>query len=111
MTDIELPHHEPEWWVKIVGMLQQNWALPVLWPTGIQVLFVDDLSGVFDTIQFSGMDEARAALDWNGFSAYASDPGLKEFLLPPKLPLHEGSHPNGQIYSSGRFWTIYSPLL
>lgn len=109
--DVEFPHDEPEWWVKIVGMLEQNWALPVLCPNGIQILFVDDLSGVFDTMKFSGVDEARAALDWNGFSAYASDPGLKEFLLPPKLPLHEGSHPNGRIYSSGRFWKIFIPLL
>ncbi len=102
--DINLPNDNPEWWVKVIEMLQQNWALPVLSQDGIQVLFVGDTSGVFDRMRFPNIEQARVALKWNGFSDYGADHELQRFLLPPKLPLHEGRHPNGPIYSSGRYW-------
>ncbi len=48
-----------DYWVKVVDMLQQNWAL-IDGPAGAQVtvFFVNDRSGVFDRIVFASRDEA-----------------------------------------------------
>lgn len=94
-----------DWWVKIVGMLQQNWALPVEIDGQDSVLFVGDTSGIFDRIDFTSERERRRALQMNGFKRFADDPSLTEFISPPPFPLHIKPHPNGFIYSSGRFWT------
>lgn len=48
--------------------------------------------------------DAQEALSTNGFSRFAGDEHLQSFLAPPLPPFHEGRHPNGKIYSSGRFW-------
>jgi hypothetical protein len=95
---------EPTWWVKIVEMLQQNWALPVMLDGKHAVLFVGDTSGMFDRIDFDDKRSQRNALVDNGFVEFARDPGLQEFLAPPPFPLSIQPHPNGFIYSSGRFW-------
>lgn len=102
--EVNLPGDDVEWWVKVVGMLEHNWALPVLCPGGINILFVGDTSGVFDQMQFEEINAARQALDHNGFKEYASDLSLQKFILPPTLPLHEDWHDNGPIYSSGQYW-------
>jgi hypothetical protein len=101
---VDLLGASPQWWVKVIEMLQQNWALPVASNKGVDVLFVTDTSGVFDRLAFDSGETAKAALRRNGFVEYASDPGLQRFLAPPTLPLVQGSHPGGPIYSSGRFW-------
>lgn len=95
---------EPMWWVKIVEMLQQNWALPVTLDGKHALLFVSDRSGMFDRIDFDDIWSERRALVNNGFVEFARDPGLQEFLAPPTFPLSIKPHPNGFIYSSGRFW-------
>ncbi len=102
--EVNLPGDDAEWWVKVVGMLEQNWAIPVLRPAGLQILFVGDTSGVFDRMQFDEINAARQALEYNGFKEYALDLSLQQFILSPKLPLHEDWHDNGPIYSSGRYW-------
>ncbi|QIQ85706.1 hypothetical protein [Erythrobacter sp.] len=94
----------PSWWVKVVGMLQQNWALPVLLAGKPVLLFVGDDAGIFDRIDFDDMRTLRDALVNNGFVEFAHDPSLQDFLAPPAFPLSIGKHPNGFIYSSGRFW-------
>lgn len=66
--------------------------------------FVDDGSGVFDQLDFGRPDEAVAALVRNGFSRFRESPDLQEFLEPPPPPFTASAHPNGKIYSSGRFW-------
>jgi hypothetical protein len=94
-----------DFWVKVVEMLQQNWA--VIEPEaagGVRVYFVSDTSGVFDEISFPCKQEATDALRRNGFSRYADSPNLQSFRRPPSAPFHRGPHPNGPIYSSGRFW-------
>lgn len=104
---VKLVGDQPEWWVKIVEFLNQNWALPVQ-ENGVTPLFIGDTSGthggVFDRLAFADITAARCALRSNGFVRFADDPGLQEFLGPPQFPLHEGYHWNGPIYSSGRFW-------
>jgi hypothetical protein len=86
-------------------MLQQNWAL--IDPTkldGVRVFFISDTSGVFDEMSFADEIAAREALMRNGFERYSENPRLQSFLRPPAAPFHRSAHPNGPIYSSGRFW-------
>lgn len=94
-----------DFYVKVVGMLQQNWALIEPEQDGcVRIYFVTDTSGVFDALTFSSEVDANAALRRNGFSRYADDQEMQSFLRPPDPPFHSGSHPNGPIYSSGQFW-------
>ena len=94
-----------DFWVKVVEMLQQNWALiePVS-SGGVCVYFISDTSGVFDEISFPSEEEATTALRLNGFKHFADDERLQSFLHPPSAPFHRDQHPNGPIYSSGRYW-------
>jgi hypothetical protein len=94
-----------DYWVKVVEMLQQNWALIEPEPAqGVRVFFVTDTSGVFDEIAFRSEADAFGALKRNGFRRYADASDLQSFLRPPAAPFHRSTHPNGPIYSSGRFW-------
>lgn len=101
---LDLGESDLRWWVKVVEFLQQNWATIVRCDGGIVVLFVDDLGGLFDWIEFSDERTARSALVRNGFEEFDKDPSLQEFLRPPQRPQGFRRHPNGPIYSSGRFW-------
>ena len=94
-----------DYWVKVVEFLQQNWALiESTTSSGVRVYFVGDTSGVFDELSFHSEGEAIEALKQNGFDHYASDEKLQSFLHPPLPPFHKEPHPNGPIYSSGRYW-------
>jgi hypothetical protein len=94
-----------DYWVKVVGMLEQNWALvDDLEAGGALVLFVSDVSIVFDRLSYPSRQDAEDGLRLNGFGRYAEDARLREFVVPPWPPFREGSHPNGPVYSSGRFW-------
>ena len=94
-----------DFWVKVVEMLQQNWALIDTEPdASARVFFVSDTSGVFDEIRFPSAHEAERALERNGFKRLAVSADLQSFLRPPLAPFHRAAHPNGPIYSSGRFW-------
>ncbi|MDD3915459.1 MAG: hypothetical protein PHF76_12530 [Bacteroidales bacterium] len=96
-----------DYWVKIVEFLQQNWALiePKSDSMDFAVFFLGDTSGVFDIIDFASQELAEQALVRNGFKRYL-DPSenFPEFLYPPQPPFEWRDHPNGKIYSSGRFW-------
>ena len=94
-----------DFWVKVVEMLQHNWAL--IEPEtagGFRVYFIGDTSGVFDEIVFGSAEQAADALQRNGFRRYAGSEDVQSFLRPPSAPFHRRAHPNGPIYSSGRFW-------
>jgi hypothetical protein len=96
-----------DFWVKVVEMLQQNWA--VMEPdatAGVRVYFISDASAVFDEIAFTSMIEARDALHRNGFRRFSDDRDLQSFIRPPPAPYHRSPHPNGPIYSSGHFWRV-----
>ena len=96
--------HSRDYWFKIVEFLQQNWALMDEVPDGCQVFFFGDTSGVFDRIAFSSVAEAETALRRNGFARFSEDKNAQEFIAIPRPPFHERPHPNGPIYSSGKFW-------
>ena len=102
----DVPIHSRDYWVKIVEFLQQNWALiePEAVGDGVRVYFIHDLSGVFDEMTFISATDAAEALLHNEFRRYADDADLQTFLSPPSPPFHRSLHPNGPIYSSGRFW-------
>jgi hypothetical protein len=100
-----VPINGKDFWVKIVEMLQQNWALVIPEASGSRVYFINDASGVFDEIAFPSEEDAVRSLRVNGFRRYADEPSLHSFLSPPMTPFHRAALPNGPIYSSGRFWT------
>jgi hypothetical protein len=104
MTD-DVTIQSTDYWVKVVEMLQQNWALIEAGTADrVLVYFVSDTSGVFDEMAFSCVADASAALCRNGFRRYADASDLQSFLSPPPAPFRRRPHPNGAIYSSGRFW-------
>lgn len=93
-----------DYWVKIVEFLQQNWALIDPFESGVKVFFFHDLSGVFDEMIFPSIKEAEKGLLRNGFSRFSDNKEFSKFLAIPKPPFYRTKHPNGLIYSSGRFW-------
>ena len=88
-------------------MLQQNWAVLVEQDDKILAVFYGDTCGVFDQIGFNNRRSAEAALKRNRFRKYNDDPKAKEFVALPEGEFRVRPHPNGFIYSSGRYW-IYS---
>jgi hypothetical protein len=94
-----------DFWVKVVEMLQQNWALIDDEPDGSATIhFVSDSGSVFDGISFASRHEAQGALQRNRFRRFAEDSAAQSILRPPSPPFRRQTHPNGRIYSSGRFW-------
>lgn len=100
----EIMIRNDDYWFKVVEMLQQNWAIIESSQAGYIVYFIGDNSGIFDQIEFSAVAEAERQLLVNGFRRYAEDKQAQNFITPPLPPFHKSSHPNGAIYSSGRFW-------
>lgn len=99
-----IPIKGDDLWVKVVEMLQQNWASIEPVNDGVELYFISDASQVFDRIKFASATDAGAALARNGFRRFMDAPDLQGFLSAPMPPFTQGSHPNGPIYSSGRFW-------
>jgi len=95
-----------DWYVKIVGMLQQNWAIIKLGEK-TQIIFVNDPGDVFDIIEIKDQETAHDKLTQNGFSKFSSpisptNRPLNEFLTPPFKVVDTGERRN--IYSSGEYW-------
>jgi len=97
-----------DFWFKVVDMLQQNWAVIETdkGKSKFIIYFVSDTSGVFDQMEFGDIAEAERQLQINGFRKYAEDRQAQNFIKPPSPPFHKSEHPNGAIYSSGRYWRI-----
>jgi hypothetical protein len=94
-----------DYWFKIVEFLQQNWAVIEPDDSGAcGVYFFGDTSGVFDQLNFSSIEDAESSLVRNGFRRYDDDKQTQEFIAKPQPPFRKHPHPNGPIYSSGRFW-------
>ncbi|WP_294009595.1 hypothetical protein [Sphingomonas sp.] len=90
-----------DYWVKVVEMLQQNWALVDDRTDDVRVWFIHDCSGVFDHLDFPERELAESALRQNGFEPSRQEPSWRR---TPKPPFIMDPHPNGPIYSSGRYW-------
>ncbi len=94
-----------DYWFKVIDFLQQNWALIDENADGAAIVyFFGDTSGVFDQMNFPTKAEAETALHRNGFNLYDEDAKAQEFIAKPSPPFHRANHPNGLIYSSGKFW-------
>jgi len=93
-----------DYWFKVVDFLQHNWGVIEETGSGCIVYFFGDTAGVFDQLSFQSGEEAKEALRRNGFARYAEDKQAQEFIAKPSPPFHKQPHPNGPIYSSGRFW-------
>ena len=111
LLEVRMPFNETpveirsrDYWFKIVGFLQQNWALIDETADGCTVFFFGDTSGVLDRLSFPSVTKAEKALRRNGFAWFAEDKNAQEFIAVPQPLFHESFHPNGPIYSSGRFW-------
>ena len=92
-----------KFWVKIIGMLQQNWAsIEDIVDGDCCVYFFDDHGAVFDKLSYPDKARAMNALRRNEFQPY-SDEHHGSFLLQPGPVFRWGDHLN-PIYSSGRFW-------
>ena len=104
-NDLPVDIASRDYWFKIVEFLQQNWALiDSNLDGGCTVFFFGDDSGVFDQLSFPSVTEADTALHRNGFARFADDKEAQELIAVPQPPYHEYPHPNGPIYSSGKFW-------
>ena len=93
-----------DYWLKTVGFLQNNWAVIEKIDTSYKVYFFGDTSGVFDQLDFNSADEAKVALLRNRFVRYEDDKESQGFISKPRGRLYKKDHPNGAIYSSGRYW-------
>lgn len=91
-------------WFKIVEFLQHNWAVVIQREDDVLGVFYGDTCGVFDEMPFTTRDEAEQALRRNGFSKFLDNERAQEFIGLPRGEFEELPHPNGRIYSSGRFW-------
>ncbi len=94
-------------WFKIVEFLQQNWAVTVERENDVLVVFYGDTCGVFDEIIFDSIDMAEQALQQNGFAKFMDDREAQDFIALPCGKFTEEPHPNGRIYSSGRYWETF----
>lgn len=93
-----------DYWFKVVEFLQQNWGVIEATESGCTVFFFGDTAGIFDQIDFGSISDAEAALKRNDFSRYDEDKKAQEFIAKPEPPFRIQPHPNGLIYSSGKYW-------
>lgn len=104
----EIKIDNDDYWYKVVGFLQENWALIEKKNDKYVVYFLMSdyrkLTKVFDQIAFETSEEAQKSLLFNGFRLYSKDDEFQKIAGPPVKPFIVGEHPNGKIYSSGRFW-------
>jgi hypothetical protein len=106
LNAIHVPIGSQDYWFKVVDFLQQNWALIDVNSndTGCTVYFIGDTSGVFDRLAFPSTEDAERGLMRNGFAKFTDDKAAQGFIAAPKSPFVEKPHPNGPIYTSGKFW-------
>jgi hypothetical protein len=90
-------------WFKVVEILPQNWAVIIDVSDSVLVVFYGDTRCVFDELSFASRCEAEDALMRNGFWKYLEDVRSHELIGLPQGAFHFREHPNGPIYSSGRF--------
>jgi uncharacterized protein (DUF1810 family) len=92
-------------WVKVTGMLQQNWCVIENSPEGsVDLVFFDDHSHVFDWIHFAKLDTAEATLRFNGFMWMWKSSNFYSAIGVPVLPRLNDRKQIRPVYSSGEYW-------
>lgn len=92
-------------WVKVLGMLQQNWCLLEQSAGGsIDLVFFDDHGHVFDWMTLTSFDAADAALRANGFMWMWESSSFYLVSGVPVLPGAADRDRSRPLYSSDEFW-------
>lgn len=92
-------------WVKVLGMLEQNWCV-IEDSTGgaVELVFFDDHGDVFDHLPATNLHAAEAALKANGFSWMREYSSFFQASGVPTLPLPRAREQSRPVYSSGEYW-------
>ena len=92
-------------WVKVLGMLVQNYALIDATADGAHVWFIGEGGDIFDEMRFASVEAAEAGLRYNGFWLYGEEPNDHKYLPIPAEPFVRGRlREGGGVYSSGEYW-------
>jgi uncharacterized protein (DUF1810 family) len=92
-------------WVKVIGMLQQNWCILEDSADGsVDLVFFDDRGHVFDWMTFTSFDAAEAALRANGFMWMWESSSFYRASGMPVLPGPADRGRSRPLYSSGEYW-------
>jgi len=92
-------------WVKVLGMLQQNWCVIEDGPGGeVELVFFDDHGKVFDHLSAPNLNAAQAALQTNGFYWMWELSSFYQACGVPSLPLSGARKQSRPVYSSGEYW-------
>jgi uncharacterized protein (DUF1810 family) len=92
-------------WVKVLGMLQQNWCV-IEDGTGdaVELVFFDDHGKVFDHLPATSLHAAQAALLANGFIWMWELSSFYQACGVPTMPLPGARKQSRPVYSSGEYW-------
>ncbi|HYD91942.1 MAG TPA: hypothetical protein VEA37_10710 [Flavobacterium sp.] len=91
-----------DFWIKVTGMLQQNWALIEAKEDKYIIWFIGDTSVVFDKLEYESLVAAEFDLKINGFEKYDSiEDDFKQYVNPPRANYRWVEN---DIYSSGKYW-------
>ena len=90
-----------QYWFKVAGPHQTNWAVVEPSSEGATVYFFHDEAGIFDRLEFNSVAEAESGLARNEFSIYDNS----GFWRPDNKPygLAEWGLPNF-VYSQLGYW-------
>uniref|UniRef100_UPI004047B809 DUF1810 domain-containing protein n=1 Tax=Limnohabitans sp. TaxID=1907725 RepID=UPI004047B809 len=92
-------------WVKVLGMLQQNWCVIEDGTAGpVELVFFDDHGKVFDHLPAANVHAAQAALQANGFNWMWELSSFYQASGVPTLPLPGVLKQSRPVYSSGEYW-------
>ncbi len=92
-------------WVKVLGMLQQNWCVIEDGPAGaVELVFFDDHGDVCDHLPAANLHSAQAAMQANGFSWMREYSSFYQASGVPSLPLSRAREKSRPVYSSGEYW-------
>lgn len=109
-----------DWWVKVLGMCQHNWALIesdktttiyffhdngiTLSPsTKLKYYEVKSKSGIVDSLVFDNNLAAEQALKKNGFMRLSENSGPWELNIPPH-DFYDAREDSTGIYSKDGYW-------
>ncbi|OYU31621.1 MAG: hypothetical protein CFE39_07250 [Comamonadaceae bacterium PBBC2] len=92
-------------WVKVLGMLQQNWCVIADGPAGsVELVFFDDHGDVFDHLPAANLNAAQASLQANGFAWMREYSSFYQASGVPTLPVSGDREQSRPVYSSGEYW-------
>ena len=117
---LEYPISNRDWWFKVLGMLNENWALIEESPEKVTVYFFHSCgttkmsigprngpwAAIVDSLEFSNCNEALNALLRNGFSPFAEVSDTWEGNPPPEGRLYDAREKEPGIYSQEGYWRI-----